>query len=104
MCFAQGLGPAGDAKDVCVSCHRQSSLGIREGLVSYVFCPVALIPHEHLQVQNHHNCTRVASDVLVLGSGESVHKTPSKTFLVGESLDPFSNRLHKKLAGIWSQS
>ena len=29
---------------------------------------------DHLQVQNHHDCTRVARDVLVLGSGEFVHK------------------------------
>ena len=55
--LSSGLGLAGDAKD------------------------------DHLQVQNHHDCTRVARDVLVLGSGESVHKTPSKTSLVGESVD-----------------
>ena len=42
---------------------------------------------DHLQVQNHHDCTRVARDVLVLGSGGSFHKTPSKTSLVGESVD-----------------
>ena len=42
---------------------------------------------DHLQVQNHRDCTRVARDVLVLASGESVHKTPSKTSLVGESVD-----------------
>ena len=42
---------------------------------------------DHLQVQNHHDCIRVASNVLVLGSGESVHKTSSKTSLVGESVD-----------------
>ena len=28
-CFAQGLGPAGDEKDVCVSCPRQLGLGNR---------------------------------------------------------------------------
>ena len=55
--LSSGLGHAGDAKD------------------------------DHLQVQNHHDCTRVARDVLVLGSGESVHKTPSKTSLLGESVD-----------------
>ena len=38
-------------------------------------------------MQNHHDYTRVARDVLVWGSGESVHKTPSKTSLVGESVD-----------------
>ena len=43
--------------------------------------------YDHLQVQNRHDCTRVARDVLVLGSGGSVHKTPSKTSLVCESID-----------------
>ena len=62
-----------------------------EGLVSYVFYPVALIPSgdstdDHLQVQNHHDFTRVARDVLLLGSGEFVHKTP-KTSIVSESVD-----------------
>ena len=38
---------------------------------------------DHRRVQNHHDCTRM---VLVLGSGESVHKTP-KSSLVGESVD-----------------
>ena len=42
---------------------------------------------DHLQVQNHHDCTRVTRDVLGLGSGESVHRTPSETSLVGESVD-----------------
>ena len=37
--------------------------------------------------QNHHDCTRVARDVLVLGSGESVHKTLSNTSIVRESVD-----------------
>ena len=55
--LSRGLGSAGDAKD------------------------------DHLQFQNHHDCTRVARDVLGLGSGKSVHKTPSKTSLVGESVD-----------------
>ena len=54
--MSSGLGPAGDAKD------------------------------DHLQVQNHHDCTRVARDVLMLGSGELVHKTPSKTSLGGKSV------------------
>ena len=39
----------------------------------------------HLQVQNHHDW--VARDCLVLGSDESVHKTSSKTFLGGKSVD-----------------
>ena len=94
MCFVQGLGPAGDAKDVCVSCPRQSGLGNRciEHLLggSGQLCVLSSGPHpsgdstdDHLQVQYHHDCTRVARDVLVLGSGESVHKTPSKTSIVG---------------------
>ena len=65
-----------------------------EGPVSYVLCVLSSGPHpsgdstdDHLQVQNHQDCTRVARDVLVLGSGESVHKTPSKTSIVGESVD-----------------
>ena len=51
---------------------------------------------DHLQVQNHHDW--VARDFLVLGSGESVHKTSSKTSL-GDNLltQPFSNRLHSNL-------
>ena len=37
-----------------------------EDLDSFVFVPVALIPQviqdDHLQVQNHHGCTRIAKD------------------------------------------
>ena len=61
-----------------------------EGLVIHVLSsgphPSGDATDDHLQVQNHHDCTRVARDVLVLGSGESVHKTP-KTSIVGESVD-----------------
>ena len=39
---------------------------------------------DHLQVQNHHDW--VARDFLVLGSGESVHKTSSKTSLGSKSV------------------
>ena len=49
---------------------------------------------DHLQVQNHHGW--VARDVLVFGSGGSVHKTPSKW--VNLLSQPFSNRFHKNLA------
>ena len=38
-------------------------------------------------MQNHHDCTRVARDVLVLGSGGSVHKAASETSPVGGSVD-----------------
>ena len=41
---------------------------------------------DHLQVQNHHDCSRVARNVLVLGSGGSVDEAPSKTSFVGESV------------------
>ena len=41
--------------------------------------------YDHLQVQNHHDW--VARDFLVLGSGESVHKTSSKTSFGGKSVD-----------------
>ena len=63
-----------------------------EGLDGYVFCLVALIPQviqkmTIYRLQNHHDCTRVAKDVMVFGSGGSVYKTPSKTSLVGESVD-----------------
>ena len=52
---------------------------------------------DHLQVQNHH--VWVARDFIVLGSGESVHKTSSKTSLgVNLLTQPFSIRLHKNLA------
>ena len=48
-----------------------------KGLDSHLFCPSGLgsagdAKDDHLQVQNHHDCTRVARDVLGLGSGESV--------------------------------
>ena len=80
-----------------------------EGLDSCV-CPVALIPQmiqdDHLHVQNHSDCTRVARDssgdlkdnrlqvqihhdyimvvmvdVLVVGPGRSIHKPPSEASL-----------------------
>ena len=50
-------------------------------------CFVQWLSVDHLQVQNNHDCTKVARDVLVLGSGGSVQKTSSKTSLVGESVD-----------------
>ena len=85
------------AKDVCVSCPRQLGLGNRciERILggSGQLCVLSSGPYpsgdstdDHLQVQNH-DCTRVATDVLVSGSGEIVHKTPSKTSIVSESLD-----------------
>ena len=60
------------ATNVCVSCPRQSGLGNR------------CIEH-HWNIIEHH--PGVARDVLVLGSGGSVHKDPSKTSFVGESVD-----------------
>ena len=80
-----------------------------EGLVSYVFCPVALIPSgdsrdDHLQVQNHHDFTRVARDVLLLGSGEFVHKTPSKTSIVGESVDSTIQQQTSQLSNLLESS
>ena len=38
---------------------------------------------DHLQVQNHHDCIRVARDVLVLRSGGYVHKSSFKASLLG---------------------
>ena len=59
-----------------------------KSLDSHVFCPVALVLQMiQKMVQNHHDCTRVARDVLVLKPGGSVHKTQFKTSLVGESVD-----------------
>ena len=86
------------AANVCVSCPRQSGLGNRciEHLLggSGRLCVLSSGSHssgnskdDHLQVQNHHDCTRVARDVLVLGSGGSVHKAPSETSHVGGSVD-----------------
>ena len=46
--------------------------------------PSGFSTHDHLQVQNHHDW--VARDFLVLGSGESVHKTSSKTSLGSKSV------------------
>ena len=87
------------ASNVCVSCPRQSGLGNRciEHLLggSGRLCVLSSGSHtagdskdDHLQVQDNHDCPRVARDVLVLGSGGSVHETPSKTSFVGESVDP----------------
>ena len=54
---------------------------------------------DHLQVQNHHDCTRVAGDVLALGSGETVHKLLLRLNLWLNLLtEPFSNGLYSKLA------
>ena len=86
------------ATNVCVSCPRQSGLGNRciEHLLggSGRLCVLSSGSHssgdskdDHLQVQNHHDCTRVARDVLVLGSGGSVHKASSETSPVGGSVD-----------------
>ena len=86
------------ATNVCVSCPRQLGLGNRciEHLLggSGRLCVLSSGSHSsgdskdnHLQVQNHHDCTRVGRDVLVLGSGGSVHETPSKASFVGESVD-----------------
>ena len=86
------------ATNVCVSCPRRSGLGNRciEHLLggSGRLCVLSSGSHssgdskdDHLQVQNHHDCTRVARDVLVLGSGGSVHKASSETSLVGGSVD-----------------
>ena len=86
------------AANVCVSCPRQSGLGNRciEHLLggSGRLCVLSSGSHssgdskdDHLQVQNNHGCTRVARDVLVLGTGGFVHKAPSETSPVGESVD-----------------
>ena len=86
------------ATNVCVSCPRRSGLGNRciEHLLrgSGRLCVLSSGSHssgdskdDHLQVQNHHDCTRVARDVLVLRSGGSVHKAPSETSPVGGSVD-----------------
>ena len=54
---------------------------------------------DHLQVPNHHDYTRMARDVLVLGSGGSVHKLPLRLPLwVNLLMQPFSNKLHNNLA------
>ena len=86
------------ATNVCVSCPRRSGLGNRciEHLLggSGRLCVLSSGSHssgdskdDHLQVQNHHDCTRVARDVLVLGSGGAVHKASSETSPVGGSVD-----------------
>ena len=51
---------------------------------------------DHLQMQNHHDW--MARDFLVLGSGESVHKTSFKISLgVNLLTQPFSNSLHNEI-------
>ena len=80
-----------------VSCQASETDALNiswKGLDGHLLCPSGLgsagdAKDDHLEVQNHHDCTRVARDVLVLGSGELVHKTPSNTSLklVGESID-----------------
>ena len=104
MCFAQGLGLAGDAKDVCISCPRQSSLGNREGLVSYVFCPIALIP-QVIQQMTTYRCR-----IIMIAPGWPGRSwfwdlvNLSTKFLLRLPLwvnlltQPFSNRLQNKLA------
>ena len=55
---------------------------------------------DHLQVQNHHDW--VARDFVVLGSGESVHKTLLRLPLgVNLLTQPFSNRLHNLNLHVW---
>ena len=51
---------------------------------------------DHLQVQNHHDW--VARDFLVMGSGESVHKTFKTSLGVNLLTQPFSNSLHNEIA------
>ena len=87
MCFAQGLGPVGDARCICLM-SLTVKLGKQRGsgqlcVLSSGHHPSGDSTDDHPQVQNHPDW--VARDVLVLGSGESVHKTSSKTSLVGES-------------------
>ena len=84
LCFVQGLGPAGD--------------------VSSGPHPSGDSTYDHLQVQNHHDCTRAARDILVLGSGESVHKTPSKISLVGESVDSTIQQLTSQQTSLLESS
>ena len=55
------------------------SLGRVWSVISSGPHPSGFSTDDHLQVQNHHDW--VARDFLVLGSGESVHKTSSKTSL-----------------------
>ena len=84
-------------------------LGKQRGSVQ--LCVLSSGPHpsgdstdDHLKVQNHHDCTKVAREVLVLGSGESVHKTPSKTSLVGESVDSTIQRQTSQQASLLESS
>ena len=71
-----------------------SQTGLGNTCIEHLLCVLSTGSHssndskdDPLQVQNYHDCTRVARDVLVLGSGGSVHKTPSKISLVSESVD-----------------
>ena len=103
------------ASNVCVSCPRQSGLGNRciERLLggSGRLCVLSSGSHttgdskdDHLQVQNHHDCPRVARDVLVLGSGGSVHKNPSKASIVGESVDSTVQQQTSQQSGLFEPS
>ena len=85
--------------NVCVSFARQSGLESRciehlflEGLDRYGFCPVALIPQGILKMVTY-RCRIIILPGgqgcfgFGLGSGGYFHKSPSKTTLVGESVE-----------------
>ena len=103
------------ATNVCVSCPRRSGLGNRciEHLLggSGRLCVLSSGSHtagdskdDHLQVQDNHDCPRVARDVLVLGSGGSVHETPSKASFVGESVDSTGQQQTSQQSGLFEPS
>ena len=103
------------ATNVCVSCPRRSGLGNRciEHLLggSGRLCVLSSGSHtagdskdDHLQVQDNHDCPRVARDVLVLGSGGSVHETPSKASFVGESVDSTVQQQTSQQSGLFEPS
>ena len=64
-----------------------------EDLDSFVFVPVALIPQvtqdDHLQVQNHHDCTRIASPLWVQVPQVAILRTcPNMTLDVERDVKP----------------
>ena len=82
---------------MCVSPVRGGQAWETQGLYiswdcpeGYGLCPLALIPQvikkdDHLQVQNHHDCTRVVTDILLWDQVDLSTKSPFENCPCGGS-------------------